>query len=81
MKLSCGKLQFWERKKTLLVLEHSVPRPYWQFTLLYAGRVFRPEIGGTFCRADAGRFRKSLNIKISRKNAEDSPHGEGKSRT
>ena len=43
--------------------------------ILYAGRVFRPQ-GSTFCRADAGRFRKSLKIKISGKNPGDLPHGE-----
>jgi len=34
--------------------------------ILYAGRVFRPQ-GSTFCRADAGRFRKSLKIKFLEK--------------
>jgi hypothetical protein len=35
----------------------------------------------TFCRADTGRFRKSLKIKISGKTAGDSPQGEGQART
>ena len=39
--------------------------------ILYAGRVFRPQ-GSTFCRADAGRFRKSLKIKMTGKTAGDS---------
>jgi hypothetical protein len=34
-----------------------------------------------FCRADAGKFRKSLIIKMTGKTAGDSPHGEGRSRT
>ncbi len=41
MKLSSGKLQFWEWEKTLLVPEHFVPLPYWYFTFLHAGNVFR----------------------------------------
>jgi hypothetical protein len=41
MKPSSGKLQFWEWEKTLWVLEHFVPRPYWYFTFLHAGNVFR----------------------------------------
>jgi hypothetical protein len=41
MKLSSGKLQFWEWEKTLLVLEHFVPRPCWYLTFLHAGNVFR----------------------------------------
>ncbi len=41
MKLSSGKLQFWEWEKTLLVPEHFVPRPYWYITFLHAGNVFR----------------------------------------
>jgi hypothetical protein len=39
MKLSSGKLQFWEWEKTLVVPEHFVPRPYWYFTFLHAGNV------------------------------------------
>jgi hypothetical protein len=35
----------------------------------------------TFCRADAGKFRKSLKIKMTGKTAGDSHHGEGISRT
>jgi hypothetical protein len=41
MKLSSGKLQFWEWEKTLWVPEHFVLRPYWYFTFLHAGNVFR----------------------------------------
>ncbi len=41
MKLSSGKLQFWEWEKTLLVPEHFVSRPYWYITFLHAGNVFR----------------------------------------
>ncbi len=41
MKPSSGKLQFWEGEKTLLLPEHFVPRPYWYFTFLHAGNVFR----------------------------------------
>jgi hypothetical protein len=35
----------------------------------------------TFCRADTGRFRKSLKIKISGKTAGDLSQGEGKAWT
>jgi hypothetical protein len=43
MKLFSGKLQFWERMKPHLgVPEHFVPLPYWYFTFLHAGNVFRP---------------------------------------
>jgi len=34
-----------------------------------------------FCRADAGRFRKNLKIKITGKTAGVTPHGEGRSRS
>jgi hypothetical protein len=39
MKLSSGKLQFWERKIPLSVPEHFVPGPCWYFAFFHAGNV------------------------------------------
>ncbi len=51
--------------------EHFVPRPCLYFTFLHAVNVFRLQ-EQTFCRADAGRFRKGLKVKITEKTAGDS---------
>jgi hypothetical protein len=51
------------------------------FDFFHAGNIFLLQAGRTFCRADAGRFLKSLKIKMTGKTAGDSPHGEEKSRT
>jgi hypothetical protein len=64
----------------LLVPEHFVPRPYWYMTFLHAGNVFLLQ-EQDIRRANAGRFRKSIKIKITGKTAGDLPHGEGRSRT
>ncbi len=62
------------------------PRRCWNILYLTHLHSSRPEMpfglrSCIFSSADAGRFRKNLKIKISGKTAEDSPHGEGKSRT
>jgi hypothetical protein len=45
MKLSSGKLQFWECKKPFVDAETFYSSPiYWYFTFLHAGNVFRAQV-------------------------------------
>ncbi len=60
--------------------EHFAPCPYCYFTFFHTGYIFRSLEQDLF-RAVAGKFRRSLKLKILGKTAGDSPHGEGKSRT
>jgi hypothetical protein len=56
------------------------PSPILVFDILHAGNVFLLQ-EQDILPSNAGRFRKSIKIKITGKSAGDLPHGEGRSRT
>jgi hypothetical protein len=76
MKLSSGKLQFWECKKLLVDDETFYSSPILGFYIPTCRKRLP-----CFRRADAGKFRKSLKIKMAGKTAGNSPHGEGRAST
>jgi hypothetical protein len=60
------------------MLKHFIARPYTGILHSYMPETSSVLRFSNFRRADAGKFRKGLKIKMTGKTAGNSPHGEGR---